>query len=1018
YQWSGRIMYLYPWDNIVLWGMGLPLGLTAWVAWLIAAIQILRARPNWTRLALPVVWVLVYFAFVGHNWVTTMRYFMPIYPFLSVLAAWGLVTFASFTWRWLRAKRTVVRRLALAGGVALLVGVPAATALYAYMFVSIYKRPLTRVEASYWAMRNIPSAFSATLNTPDGRTRLINWAVYGTVTTPSPAKRLMPGRVEGDPFLVSQIGTIDRLVISHVQQVSGGPSIVPLHITIAFDANGNSPVLQADTRVDFSQSPDVADFTVLFDKSYAVTLGQQYFLVIGADAPVNVVRTDDPNSADFRLGDASNGRVALLRLPPQQLFEPMNGAAAFDDTPIQAQFTAPLDGTIDHIDVSHLMGEGSTTITVRLMAPEGNTLLGSGHLTADVSAAKASVYGDSYRIPLDRPISLTQAETVLFQVQTDGTSVQATGTLIMTEGDWDDAVPYKVCPPPATMEVSHDMPSGLTGDGRCDGIDMLNGGWYHEVRAAMAYEDDPSKRDEILRDLEQSDYLTISSNRFYDAEARMPIRFPMTIKYYDDLFHGRLGFDLVKVVTSYPSLGGFEIADQNLPIYNTPGWVKEFQSEEAFSVYDHPTVYIFKKRADFDINTATSALYSVALRTADDSKMDPNLNLLGRVKIKSSDAGQAPTGFMMRPELQAIQRAGGTWSQLFDRTRLINSNQIASVVLWWLTILLFGWIAWPLLFAIMPGLPDRGYPLAKMAGLLMVSWLVWVGGTLNFLTWSAPGIAIAMIGLLALSLVMIRPQRGAFLEYVRLNWRHLVIIEMITVVLFVAFVFVRLGNPDLWAQTLGGEKPMDFSYLNAVLRSTVFPPYDPWYAGGYLNYYYYGYVLVGTPVKLLGIMPSIAYNLIVPTLFAMTGIGAFSIAFNMVASRWFFPRDEGSEAPGAPAKARRRFALRLPPASPYIAGLMALLLCVILGNLDTPRVILSGAASLGHFNADTCVPAAAPGTVGTTPPGPTVGQSICTTTNYISSVMSGFAGLLTSGRPPIGDDRWFWAPRSIVGELP
>ena len=107
-------------------------------------------------------------------------------------------------------------------------------------------------------------------------------------------------------------------------------------------------------------------------------------------------------------------------------------------------------------------------------------------------------------------------------------------------------------------------------------------------------------------------------------------------------------------------------------------------------------------------------------------------------------------------------------------------------------------------------------------------------------------------------------------------------------------MLIRIGNPDLWHPSKGGERPMDFSYFNAVLKSTIFPPYDPWFAGGYINYYYYGYVLVGTPVKLLGIVPSIAYNFILPTLFALVGIGAFSIGYNFVESRKRSPATEGS----------------------------------------------------------------------------------------------------------------------------
>ena len=88
---------------------------------------------------------------------------------------------------------------------------------------------------------------------------------------------------------------------------------------------------------------------------------------------------------------------------------------------------------------------------------------------------------------------------------------------------------------------------------------------------------------------------------------------------------------------------------------------------------------------------------------------------------------------------------------------------------------------------------------------------------------------------------------------------------------------------------------MDFSYFNAILKSTSFPPYDPWFAGGYINYYYYGFVLVATPVKLLGIVPTIAYNFILPTLFAIVATSAFSLGWNLLASSSLSQRGEGGE---------------------------------------------------------------------------------------------------------------------------
>ncbi|HEV2661000.1 MAG TPA: DUF2298 domain-containing protein, partial [Ktedonobacteraceae bacterium] len=123
-------------------------------------------------------------------------------------------------------------------------------------------------------------------------------------------------------------------------------------------------------------------------------------------------------------------------------------------------------------------------------------------------------------------------------------------------------------------------------------------------------------------------------------------------------------------------------------------------------------------------------------------------------------------------------------------------------------------------------------------------------------------------------------QRHALNTFLRQHWRVLLLVEGMFTVAFLLFVGIRALNPDLWNIYRGGEKPMELAFLNAILRSRYMPPLDPWFAGGYINYYYYGYVLVAALIKLTGIVPTVAFNLIIPTLFAWTFCGAVIIVYS------------------------------------------------------------------------------------------------------------------------------------------
>jgi YYY domain-containing protein len=715
------------------------------------------------------------------------------------------------------------------------------------------------------------------------------------------------------------------------------------------------------------------------------------------------------------------------------------------DIPASFEFIAPASGTVSSIYAPRI---GSPTpestqasIQLRIEDAETGKVLSENVFTNNFPFRDQQV-GDPYTIDLTSPLQIEEGKRYRFVAQVlTPLPVVVGGSIMARDGGWEEVAPADVCALPQGVTLADAPASGLVDAQNCIRRAALEG-------LVIAYdfnnefEDHAEKRDQIETILNNTDYIIIATNRRYDSQSRVPLRWPMTSRYYEALFSGELGFELVATFEETFELGPLKVSDQYLPTYtNAPGWLNELEAEEAFHVYDHPTQFIFRKGENYSPENTHEILYSVPLNRSNEviSGYD-SPDMIGTVPWSVETADEAPTQLLLTEDMQQVQYGSGTWSERFDRNSIINTQPVITVLGWWLVVMAFGWAVFPILFAITPGLADRGYAVAKFAALLLIAWLGWYGASARVVYWTPENLRLIWLGLTAIGILVALANRKSLGIFVRERWRLLLTIEALTFVLFIGFLAVRLTNPDLWTAGFGGEKPMDYAYFNGVLRSTIFPPIDPWYATGYINYYYFGFVIAAVPTLVTGVIPAVAYNLILPTLFAAAGIGAFAAAFSIV--YWMKERQHRDQPDGTIVAAETNaingvngMARRL--GNPYVAGIAALLMAMVLGNLDTPRTFLTGVAQAGGYTETsdyaTWLIEQHRLQTGTEPNGdvltqlyqqslePTILDNIryqlAVAGDILGSISRGF-GLIASGEAQlnISPDRWFWGPSRVITE--
>lgn len=567
--------------------------------------------------------------------------------------------------------------------------------------------------------------------------------------------------------------------------------------------------------------------------------------------------------------------------------------------PLNLPFTLPEDARAAGLRLNFVTLTSGQPATLRftLLGPEGQPL--------EEVEQQIQVQGQRQAVRIDLPpTALASGRSYLLRAEhVAGGSLDA-GTSRIVNEEWDDLLPVSV-------------------DGKA-----AYGSYFSEVSGGqrpLPWPASEEKRQLMLQWLDEANVIALSSQRSLWNTPRIPLSYPLNIAYYESLFNGEMGFELIAEFHAPLQIGPLHISDTGGEVaWGAPpeiGWPPpgELAAEEAFSVYDHPPVWIFQKTEAYTTQNAGAILDTVDMSAV--------------VNMTPGDATRVPNGLRLQPLEARLQSENGTFSDLFNPDGLLSRQPWLAAAVWWLATVLLGWLAFPLSFVVFPGLPDRGYALARIFGLLFVSWLAWFLASYKLLLHNRTTLLLALLLLAALSAIFLISQRERLRDHIRTHLSYIAFVELLGVLLFLLFIIIRLGNPDVWDVIWGGEKPMDLSYFTAVMKSSVFPPYDPWYAGGYINYYYYGFVFAGFLPELLGIVPAVSYNLVLCTLFSFTGLGAFSVAYNLVAHLTHNRRP----AAGFLTHTWRDL-IRLPAT---IAGLAAVALAILLGNLAQPGVLLS-----------------------------------------------------------------------------
>src|SRR3989344_5692277 len=201
-------------------------------------------------------------------------------------------------------------------------------------------------------------------------------------------------------------------------------------------------------------------------------------------------------------------------------------------------------------------------------------------------------------------------------------------------------------------------------------------------------------------------------------------------------------------------------------------------------------------------------------------------------------------------------------------------SDLSKILIWYFFIQILSLAVFPLVARLFPDWADKGWGLAKTVGILFFSYLIWLLSSLHLIKFEAFYLYLVLFILLFISIYF-----GKLFSFVstllKSSSKLLVIEEGLFLLFLIGWSITRGFFPEI----RGLEKFMDYGFLVSILNTPYVPPRDMWWAGGTINYYYFGHYITAVLTRLSSLPSEVTYNIQIANIFALAIVGSFSFGY-------------------------------------------------------------------------------------------------------------------------------------------